>query len=102
MSNARSPREVCSTTIGTRGLMAAQSSDRLDAAFRSEGRSPIREGARQRDPFDEVLVRPQRSRLMAKPDHRSEILTVGHSNHEEGEFIELLHGAGVELIADVR
>ena len=31
-----------------------------------------------------------------------EILTVGHSNHEEGEFIELLHGAGVELIADVR
>ncbi|MFL5908842.1 MAG: DUF488 family protein [Solirubrobacterales bacterium] len=38
---------------------------------------------------------------MAKPDH-SEVLTVGHSNHEEGEFIELLHGAGVELIADVR
>ncbi len=31
-----------------------------------------------------------------------EILTVGHSNHEEGEFIELLRGAGVELIADVR
>ena len=31
-----------------------------------------------------------------------EILTVGHSNHEEGEFVELLGGAGVELIADVR
>jgi uncharacterized protein (DUF488 family) len=31
-----------------------------------------------------------------------EILTVGHSNHEEGEFVELLRGAGVELIADVR
>ncbi|HEY3191549.1 MAG TPA: DUF488 domain-containing protein [Solirubrobacterales bacterium] len=31
-----------------------------------------------------------------------EILTVGHSNHEEGEFLELVHGAGVELIADVR
>jgi uncharacterized protein (DUF488 family) len=31
-----------------------------------------------------------------------EILTVGHSNHEEGEFVELLHGARVELIADVR
>ena len=31
-----------------------------------------------------------------------EILTVGHSNHEEGEFVELLQGAGVELIADVR
>jgi uncharacterized protein (DUF488 family) len=31
-----------------------------------------------------------------------EVLTVGHSNHEEGEFIELLRGAGVELIADVR
>jgi uncharacterized protein (DUF488 family) len=32
----------------------------------------------------------------------SEILTVGHSNHEEEEFVELLRGAGVELIADVR
>jgi uncharacterized protein (DUF488 family) len=31
-----------------------------------------------------------------------EILTVGHSNHDETEFIELLHGAGVQLIADVR
>jgi uncharacterized protein (DUF488 family) len=31
-----------------------------------------------------------------------EILTVGHSNHEEQEFVELLRGAGVELIADVR
>lgn len=32
----------------------------------------------------------------------SEVLTVGHSNHEESEFVELLRGAGVELIADVR
>jgi uncharacterized protein (DUF488 family) len=32
----------------------------------------------------------------------SEILTVGHSNHEEDEFVGLLRGAGVELIADVR
>ena len=32
----------------------------------------------------------------------SEMITVGHSNHEETEFIELLHGAGVELLADVR
>ncbi|HMA26789.1 MAG: DUF488 family protein [Solirubrobacterales bacterium] len=32
----------------------------------------------------------------------TEILTVGHSNHEEEEFIELLRGAGVELITDVR
>jgi uncharacterized protein (DUF488 family) len=31
-----------------------------------------------------------------------EILTVGHSNHSEGEFLELVRGAGVELIADVR
>lgn len=31
-----------------------------------------------------------------------EILTVGHSNHEERGFLELLEGAGVELIADVR
>lgn len=33
---------------------------------------------------------------------QEEILTVGHSNHEEDEFIELLHGAAIELIADVR
>jgi uncharacterized protein (DUF488 family) len=31
-----------------------------------------------------------------------EILTVGHSNHEEQDFLELLRGAGVELVADVR
>jgi uncharacterized protein (DUF488 family) len=31
-----------------------------------------------------------------------EILTVGHSNHDEGEFLELVRGAGIELIADVR
>jgi uncharacterized protein (DUF488 family) len=31
-----------------------------------------------------------------------EILTVGHSNHDEGAFLELLRGAGVELLADVR
>ena len=33
---------------------------------------------------------------------KGEILTVGHSNHEEAEFVELLRGAGVESIADVR
>jgi uncharacterized protein (DUF488 family) len=31
-----------------------------------------------------------------------EILTVGHSNHEERAFLDLVGGAGVELIADVR
>ena len=31
-----------------------------------------------------------------------EILTVGHSNHEEAAFLELLRGAGVELLVDVR
>jgi uncharacterized protein (DUF488 family) len=31
-----------------------------------------------------------------------EILTVGHSNHEELFFLDLVRGAGVELIADVR
>ena len=31
-----------------------------------------------------------------------EILTVGHSNHEEQEFVELLRATGVDLIADVR
>ncbi len=31
-----------------------------------------------------------------------EVLTVGHSNHEEREFIELLRGAGVKCLVDVR
>jgi uncharacterized protein (DUF488 family) len=31
-----------------------------------------------------------------------EILTVGHSNHEERHFLELLGGASIELVADVR
>jgi uncharacterized protein (DUF488 family) len=31
-----------------------------------------------------------------------EILTVGHSNHEERDLIELLRGAGVERLVDVR
>jgi uncharacterized protein (DUF488 family) len=31
-----------------------------------------------------------------------EILTVGHSNHEERPFLELLGGAGVETLVDVR
>jgi uncharacterized protein (DUF488 family) len=31
-----------------------------------------------------------------------EILTVGHSNHEEQGFLDLLDGAGVQLVADVR
>ena len=35
-------------------------------------------------------------------DSQREILTVGHSNHDESEFIELLQGAGIQLIADVR
>jgi uncharacterized protein (DUF488 family) len=31
-----------------------------------------------------------------------EILTVGHSNHEETAFLELLRAGGVELLVDVR
>jgi uncharacterized protein (DUF488 family) len=39
---------------------------------------------------------------MAKPSPITELFTVGHSNHEELELLELLRGAGVELLADVR
>jgi uncharacterized protein (DUF488 family) len=39
---------------------------------------------------------------MAKPNNSDEILTVGHSNHEEREFLDPVRGAGIELIADVR
>jgi uncharacterized protein (DUF488 family) len=31
-----------------------------------------------------------------------EILTIGHSNHEESRFLELLRGQDVEMLADVR
>jgi uncharacterized protein (DUF488 family) len=31
-----------------------------------------------------------------------EILTIGHSNHEERRFLELLERAGVKMLADVR
>ena len=33
---------------------------------------------------------------------KGDLLTVGHSNHEEADFLELLRGAGIELIVDVR
>ena len=33
---------------------------------------------------------------------RGELLTVGHSNHDEARFIGLLKEAGVEAVADVR
>jgi uncharacterized protein (DUF488 family) len=36
------------------------------------------------------------------PVESGEILTVGHSNHEEAAFLELLRGAGLELLVDVR
>ncbi len=32
----------------------------------------------------------------------AELLTIGHSNHSPERFIELLHGAGVTAVADVR
>lgn len=32
----------------------------------------------------------------------TEILTVGHSNHEESRFLDLLRGQDVELLTDVR
>jgi uncharacterized protein (DUF488 family) len=32
----------------------------------------------------------------------AEILTIGHSTHELEQFVELLHGAGVDLLVDVR
>jgi uncharacterized protein (DUF488 family) len=36
------------------------------------------------------------------PKSRQEILTVGHSNHSERGFLELLTGAGVKALVDVR
>jgi uncharacterized protein (DUF488 family) len=33
---------------------------------------------------------------------RAEILTIGHSNHDEADFLGLLRGAGIEVLADVR
>jgi uncharacterized protein (DUF488 family) len=36
------------------------------------------------------------------PMATGELLTVGHSNHEEAQFLALLRGAAIELVADVR
>ena len=33
---------------------------------------------------------------------RAEILTIGHSNHDEAEFLDLLRRAEIEVLADVR
>ena len=30
------------------------------------------------------------------------VYTVGHSNHETGAFVDLLHQHGIELVVDVR
>lgn len=35
-------------------------------------------------------------------DDQSEVLTIGHSSHSIERFLELLHGAGVTAVADVR
>src|SRR3954470_20411986 len=75
MSNARSPRDVCSTTIGTRGLIE---------------RGSIATGTGGPNAGESIMGSGE------------EILTVGHSNHEDQEFVGLIRGAGVELIADVR
>src|SRR3954454_13358077 len=75
MSNARSPRDVCSTTIGTKGLIE-RGSIATGTGGPNAGESIVGSG--------------------------EEILTGGHSNHEDQEFVGLIRGAGVELIADVR
>src|SRR3954454_4869023 len=72
MSNARSPRDVCSTTIGTRGLI---------------GRGSLATGTGGPNAGESIMGSGE------------EILTVGHSNHEVLEFLELLRGARVELLA---
>src|SRR5215210_295667 len=46
MSNARSPREVCSTTIGTSGLTVL-------ASFRLSGANPSYERLRRPHPLDQ-------------------------------------------------
>src|ERR1700754_2651071 len=93
MSNARSPRDVCSTTIGTRGLIGCVSIASTRARH---------SGAKGKARSDLCWAPACARDLMAKPDHSNEILTVGHSNHEEGEFLDLVRGGGIELIADVR
>jgi uncharacterized protein (DUF488 family) len=43
-----------------------------------------------------------KTREDARMAQRGELLTVGHSNHEEARFIGLLKEAGVQTIVDVR
>ena len=45
---------------------------------------------------------PVSQRSLRIRSSRAELLTVGHSTHAPNAFLELLGGAGVELVADVR
>ena len=81
MSNARSPRDVCSTTIGTRGLIGARpdlASEALGAlASRSARRArpdPSRASRASRAP------RPARRDRLRALDHRSTALRIAMSS----------------------
>lgn len=54
------------------------------------------------DPSGGPTLRPVRLGNNGSVAKTREILTVGHSTHPIEEFLALLRGAGVELIADVR
>jgi uncharacterized protein (DUF488 family) len=40
--------------------------------------------------------------MISPPDNRPTLYTVGHSNHSEEKFFELLHQHGIEVLVDVR
>src|SRR5215218_8372080 len=90
MSNARSPREVCSTTIGTSGLTVL-------ASFRLSGANPAYERLRRSHPLD----RGESSNGGAPPKPVAELASGGPEAARRG-LLGRVGARGPELVAGLR
>src|SRR5215211_5833193 len=90
MSNARSPREVCSTTIGTSGLTVL-------ASFRLSGANPAYERLRRAYPLDRG--ESSNGRRPANPVRR---LASGGPEAARRGLLGLVRARGPELVARLR
>src|SRR3954454_14346704 len=90
MSNARSPREVCSTTIGTSGLTVL-------ASFRLSGANPAYERLRSAHPLDRG-----ESSNGARPSNPVGRLASGRPEPARSGLLGLVGPRGPELVARLR
>src|SRR5215210_5726178 len=90
MSNARSPRDVCSTTIGTSGLTVL-------ASFRLSGANPAYERLRRAHPLDRG-----ESSNGARPSNPVRRLASGRPEPARSGLLGLVRPRGPELVAGLR